>query len=81
MRNIVKDIKANCKDHSVEGIVRFLFDSGDFSYNSEYDREIFFFYRALIEDAQTHREARKTTIEVMKISNDKFRRAIRKFRK
>lgn len=73
MKNIVKDIKTNCKDLSIEGIVDFLNSRGDLSYTSNYHREIWFFYVEARRLPLTHREAKQTTMTMFKISSATFK--------
>lgn len=81
LKNIVKDIEQNCPDCecSPERTVEFLKDRGDFSYISEYHREIWFFYLEALK-TRTKREAREVTIELFKISEGLFRKVRRKYR-
>lgn len=79
MINVIKDIKQNCQDQSIEGIVNFLVNRGDFSYTSNFHREVWFFYSELRKDYD-HKTARKVTIESFKLSPSNFKQIIRKFK-
>ena len=78
MKNVVKDIETNCPDCSPEEIVSFLVDNGDLSTTSNYHREIYFFYKECRKERFTHREARRTTIELFNIGPTKFKKIIRR---
>lgn len=78
MENIIKDIKLNCKDKTVEGIVRFLYKNGDIPFTAEYYREIWFFYEGALEMLKNKIEARKLTKEIMNIDESKFKRVKKK---
>lgn len=80
MNNIIKDIKENCEDKTVEGIVKYLTRSGDIAYTSEYHREIVYFYLEARKMPQTHREAKQTTIQLFNISSPTFKRIMRKYK-
>lgn len=80
MNNIVKDIRENCKDLTVEGIVSFLNAKGDFKFTAEYHREIHFFYQECRKMPMTHRVARSTTIQLFKLTAINFKTIMRKFK-
>jgi mannose-1-phosphate guanylyltransferase len=75
MINIVKDIQLNCPECAtdVEKTVKFLFNRGDFSYTSEHYREVYFFYTEAIKLFKNKAKARRHTIEMFKISPEKFK--------
>lgn len=85
MENILKDIKQNCREcETTRQIVKFLHSRGDFSYHSEYHREIWFFYKEALtkifkNSKYPKREAREHTINMMKISPQTFRRIREKY--
>ncbi len=81
MINLIKDIKENCEDKSIEAIVKFMFDSGDLSYLSNYHREVWFFYRELRKNKHTHREARRVTMDQFQVKKDNFKKIIRKYKR
>lgn len=74
VRNILKDLTKNCREcKSQKDIVEFLFDRGDFSYTSEYYREIWFFYQDAIKGLKmSKREARLHTMLMFDISYGTF---------
>ncbi len=80
MINLIKDIKENCQDHSIEGIVDFLLNRGDLSIFSNYHREIYFFYKELRKSGSNHKEARSITMEGFKLSPSTFKRVIKKYK-
>ena len=82
MKNIIKDIETNCPECKcdVEKTVDFLANRGDFSYSSEYHREIWFFYLEALNE-RTKKEARDLTIEMFDISFATFKNIRAKFNK
>ncbi len=79
MLNLIKDIKLNCPDLSVEGIVKFMTERGDLVYTSNYYREIYFFYLEARKLPLTHREAKQTTMQLFKISSPTFKRIQKRY--
>jgi len=79
MLNLIKDIKLNCPDQSIEGIVKFLMNRGDLTYTSDSHREIYFFYQEARKLPLTHREAKQTTMQLFKISSTSFKQIMRKY--
>ena len=74
MKNIIKDIEQNCKDKSVEGIIRFLHRSGDIPMTSEHYREVWHFYVEALKFLKNKRKAKKLTMFFMKVNDSKFKR-------
>ena len=72
MKNIIKDVKKNCSDCSSEEVVEFLYKRGDFSYTSEHYREIWFFFLDAIKEVKSKVQARRLTIELYKLTPQKF---------
>jgi len=70
--NLIKHINQNCEDKSVEGIVKFLFKSGDLNFKSEQDREIWFFYLEALDMLKVPKPARDTTLELFGITWRQF---------
>jgi len=75
MINIVKDIQLNCPECAcdVEKTVYFLYNRGDFSYTADHYREVYFFYLEAIKLFKSKSIARRHTIEMFKISPEKFK--------
>ena len=84
MKNIVKDIETNCKECTTPtDIVAFLHNRGDFSYTSEFYREVWFFYLesiSLFEGRKRKEAAKLHTCKMMGISEGTFRRIRRVYR-
>ena len=75
MKNIIKDIKKNCPDCecSIDKTVEYLVSHGDIGYTSEHYREVWYFYKELLDTLKNKRQARETTLELMRIKHDKFK--------
>jgi len=84
VKNIIKDIETNCPTcKDVESIVGFLHNRGDFSYTSEFYREVWFFYLESISLFNTRNKkklAQQHTCKMMGISDGTFRRIRRLYR-
>ena len=84
MKNIVKDIETNCPTcKDVESIVHVLHNRGDFSYTSEFYREVWFFYLesiSLFEGRKKRELAKNHTCQMMGVSDGTFRRIRRLYR-
>lgn len=78
LKNILKDIELNCKDcKSISDAISFLVKRGDFSYTSDYYREVWFFYLESLSlfEGKHHekkKKARELTQEMFKISRRLF---------
>ena len=81
MKNIIKDIKTNCPECEcdIEKTVEFLCNRGDFSYISEHHREVWFFYLDALKEFE-EKEARNLTIEMFRLTYEKFSYIRRKYR-
>lgn len=75
MKNLVKDIEENCDDCecNTEATIKFLMNSGDLSFTSDHYREVWYFYKELAISLKNKKQARETTLELFKISHEKFR--------
>jgi len=80
MKNLIKDIRQNCEDLTLEGIVSFMNKRGDLSYTSDYHREIYFFYIEARKLPLKHREAKQTVMELFKIGSTTFKTIMRKYK-
>lgn len=86
MKNIIKDVEQNCKECcDPEKTIAFLHERGDFSYTSEYYREVWFFYKESLtlfpKGRDRKQKARQHTCEMMKISERTFWKISNKMRK
>ena len=75
MKNIIKDIEQNCPECqcSVEETIKYLTNHGDLSYTSDHYREVWFFYIEALKMLKNKAQARRHTIEMFKISPEKFK--------
>ena len=77
LRNLIKHISANCKECCDPGkTVKYLFDSGEISYTTEYYLEIWYFYLEALnlypKSRQQKKKAREHTCEMFGISERLF---------
>jgi hypothetical protein len=84
MKNILKDIELNCQYcKSFADVVEFLHNRGDFSYTSEFYREVWFFYLesiSLFDGRKKRSLAKAHTCKMMGISEGTFNRIRRAYR-
>ena len=79
MINIIKHLEDNCKDKSVEGIIKFLYKYGDIASTSEAYREVYYYYWDQRDLGKTDREARRNTIDKFNLSDSKYIRILKKY--
>ena len=80
MKNVVKDIKQNCDDKTIEGIVSFLVSKHDLNYLSNHHREIWFFYKELRDSGETHKDSRALTMSHFRLNSSYFKKVVKKYK-
>ena len=80
MKNVIKDINKNCKDLSVEGIVRFLENRGDLRFTANSHREVYYFFLEALDCGFTLMESKKITVELFDINPNTFKNIRSRFK-